>query len=157
MRDDEKERIETGRFIAFLRGLQGVESQAELSRLTGIPRTEINRYEKGKQTPQPATFGKIRSGLAIPQRLLDFLRWTHRLVLRSQAMAERLEATPASEPRLPDEARAAVCEIVQRALAMARAEHALLQAEKSPEHAKPRACGPEGGTGVRARVATQPP
>jgi transcriptional regulator with XRE-family HTH domain len=138
MSDDEKERIEFGRFIAYLRGLQGVESQARLSRLTGIPRTEINRYEKGKQTPQPATFEKIRSKLAIPQRLLDFLRWTHRLVLRSQAMAERLEATPASEPRLPDETQAALCEIVRRALAMARAEHAMLRAAKSPDQAKPR-------------------
>lgn len=137
MSDDEQEKIEAGRFIAFLRGLLGVDSQAELSRLTGIPRTEINRYEKGKQKPQPATFEKIRSKLGVPQRLLGFLRWTHRLVLRSQAMAERLEATPPSEARLPDEARAAVCEIVERALTMARAEHAMLRAAKSPEHAKP--------------------
>lgn len=137
MKDALQERIEAGRFIAFLRWLRGVDSQSELARLTGIPRTEINRYEKGKQKPLPSTFEKIRSKLGIPPRLVAFLRWCHHLVLRSQAMAERLEAAPPCEPRLPDEARAAVCEIVERALAMARAEHALLRAEKSPDHAKP--------------------
>jgi len=137
MKDTLQERLEAGRFIAFLRGLRGIASQAELARLTGIPRTEINRYEKGRQKPQPANFEKIRSKLGIPDRLIVFLRWCHRLVLRSQAMAEKLEATPPSETRLPDDARAAACEIVERALAMARVEHAMLRAAKSPDHAKP--------------------
>lgn len=132
-----EEKIEAGRFVAFLRHLRDVDSQAELSRLTGISRTEINRYEKGRQKPRPATFEKIRSKLVVPPRLVAFLRWCHHLVLRSQTLAERLEAAPPSEPRLPEETRAAVCEIVERALAMARAEHALLRAEKSRDHAKP--------------------
>lgn len=137
MRVDKQERIEGGKFIAFLRALQGIESQAELSRITEVPRTEINRYENGKQKPHPATFEKIRSRLGIPHRLVRFLRWCHRLVLRSQALADKLEQTPPSEPRLPEEARAVVIDIVERALAMARAEHALLRAEKSPDHAGP--------------------
>jgi transcriptional regulator with XRE-family HTH domain len=127
MKNTRQERLEAGRFIAFLRALLGIGSQAKLARLTGIPRTEINRYEKGRQKALSANFEKIRSGLGIPPRLLAFLRWTHRLVLRSQALAERLEAAPPSEPRLPEETRAAVCEIVERALAMARAEHSLLR------------------------------
>jgi transcriptional regulator with XRE-family HTH domain len=136
MKDALQERIEAGRFIAFLRHLRDVDSQAELSRMTGIPRTEINRYEKGKQKPLPATFEKIRSKLGIPPRLVAFLRWCHNLMLRSEALADRLEAVPPSEPRLPEEARAVVCEIVERALAMARAEHALVR-DESPDHAKP--------------------
>ena len=140
MKDTLQERIEAGRFVAFLRHLWDVDSQAELARMTGIPRTDINRYEKGKQKPKPATFEKIRSKLGIPHRLVAFLRWCHGLVLRSEAMAERLEAAPPCEPRLPEEARAAVCEIVERALAMARAEHALLRAEKSPDHARTADC-----------------
>ena len=137
MRVDERERIELGRFLAFLRALQGIGTQAELARLTDVPRTEINRYEKGKQKPHPATFERIRSGLGIPQRLIGFLRWCHSLVLRSQTLAERLDQKPPSDVRLPEETHAAVVEIVERHLAMARAEHALLRAEKSPDHARP--------------------
>lgn len=141
MSNDNQERIEAGRFIAFLRHLKGIDSQAELSRRTGIPRTEINRYEQGKQKPQAATFEKIRAGLDIPRRQLAFLRWCHRLVLRAEPLAERLDRTPPSEPRLPEDARAAAADILERALAMARAEHALLRAETEktgpPPHGNP--------------------
>ena len=59
----------------------------------------------------------------IPGRQLAFLRWCHRLIHRSKALAERLDKTPPSEPRLPEDARAAAVDILERALAMARAEH----------------------------------
>lgn len=129
MKGDNQERIEAGRFIAFLRHLRGIDSQAELSRLTDISRADINRYEQGKQKPQAATFERIRSRLAIPVRHLAFLRWCHRLIHRSEALSERLDKTPPSEPRLPEDARAAAVDILERALAMARAEHVLLRAE----------------------------
>jgi transcriptional regulator with XRE-family HTH domain len=129
MSNDKQERIEAGRFIAFLRHLRGIDSQAELSRLTNISRADINRCENGRQKPQAATFEKIRAGLGIPRRQLAFLRWCHRLIRRAEALAERLDKTPPSEPRLPEEARAAAVDILERALAMARAEHALLRAE----------------------------
>ena len=136
MNDDEYERIEAGRFIAFVRTLWDIDTQAELSRLTDIPRSELNRYEQGRQKPLPSTLEKIRSALGIPERLFRFLRWSHRLIFRSQAMADRLDETPPSEPRLPEDAQAAVREILERGLAMARAEQALLRLE-SPDHAKP--------------------
>jgi transcriptional regulator with XRE-family HTH domain len=135
MKDALQERFEAGRFVAFLRNLRDVASQSELARMTGIPRTEINRYEKGRQKPLPENFEKIRSTLAVPPRLVAFLRWCHHLVVRSQALTERLDATPPCEPRLPEDVRAAVNEIVDRALAMARAEHALLRAETRPDPA----------------------
>ncbi|MES1245716.1 MAG: helix-turn-helix transcriptional regulator [Acidobacteriota bacterium] len=153
MKDALQERIEAGRFIAFLRWLRGIDSQAELARLTEIPRTEINRYEKGRQKPQSATFEKIRSKLGIPHRLVAFLRGCHGLVLRSQAMAERLEAAPPCEPRLPEEARAAVCDIVERALAMARAEHAMLQAAPGAKAGLSPATAPPGQGGSWGAVA----
>jgi transcriptional regulator with XRE-family HTH domain len=130
MNDDIQERIEAGRFIAFLRHVRGIDSQAELSRLTDISRADINRYEHGKQKPRAATFEKIRSGLGIPARQLAFLRWCHRLIFRSGTLSESLDKTPPSEPRLPEDDRAAAVDILERALAMARAEHALLRAER---------------------------
>lgn len=129
MQDDEQERIETGRFIAFLRWFRGIENQSELARVTGVPRSDINRYEKGRLKPQAATFEKIRSRLGLTPRLARFLRWCHRMILHAEAQADRLEATPPSETRLPDEDRAAAVDILERALAMARAEHALLRGE----------------------------
>ncbi len=135
MKDAEQDRIESGKLITFLRGLAGIESQAELSRVTGIPRTEINRIEQGKQKPMPATFEKIRAGLGLARRLVGFLRWCHRLVRKAQAMAQGLEEAPPSELRLPEETRAAVWDIVERALALARAEHVLMRGTRSSDRA----------------------
>ncbi len=137
MKDAEQDRIESGKFITFLHGLAGIESQAELSRVTGIPRTEINRLEQGKQKPMPATFERIRAGLGLASRLVDFLRWCHRLIRKAQATAQLLEETPPSELRLPKETRAAAWDIVERALALAQAEHVLLRGTRSPDRASP--------------------
>lgn len=132
MADDEQDRRSWGDFIAFLRWLLGIGTQAELSRRSGIPRSEINRYEQGKQKPQPATFQQMTERLGVPGRLVAFLRWCHRLIRKAHALAQRLEEVPASEPRIPEETRAAVWDIVERALALARAEHALLRSTPVP-------------------------
>jgi transcriptional regulator with XRE-family HTH domain len=125
MADDGQERKLGGNFVAFLRWLAGIGTQAELSRRSGITRSDINRYEQGKQKPQAATLQQIMERIGIPQRLLGFLRWCHSLLRRALAMTSRWEETPPSEPRLPEETRATVWDIVERALALARAEHGL--------------------------------
>ncbi len=135
MKDDKQDRTEPGKFITFLRGLLGIDSQAELSRITGMARTEINRIENGKQTPMPATFERIRVGLGLARQLTVFLRWCHRLIRKALAMADRLEEAPPSEVRLPEEAQAAVWNIVERAMALARAEHVLLRGQRSQDRA----------------------
>ncbi|HWM90982.1 MAG TPA: helix-turn-helix transcriptional regulator [Thermoanaerobaculia bacterium] len=127
MADDEQERKLEGKFVAFLRWLVGIGTQAELSRKSGIPRSEINRYEQGKQKPQAATLQQMMAKIGVPQRLLGFLRWCHQLIRKAFAMTSGWEVAPASEPRLPEETRAAVWDIVERALALARAEHVLLR------------------------------
>jgi transcriptional regulator with XRE-family HTH domain len=127
MAEGEQERKLSGEFVAFLRWLVGIDTQAELSRKSGIPRSEINRYEQGKQKPQAATLQQILARIGVPQRLVGFLLWCHRLLRKAFAMASRWEEVPPSEPRLPEETRATVWNIVERALALARAEHALLR------------------------------
>ncbi len=129
MSNDNPERNEEARFLVFLRGFKGIDSQSELSRLTGISRADISRYENGKQKPQAATFKRILEGLGIAPHQIAFLRWCHRLLFRAEAYADSLDKAPPSEPRIPEDARAAVVDILERALAMARAEHALLRAE----------------------------
>ncbi len=135
MKDDKQDRTEPGKFITFLRGLLGIESQAELSRITGMPRTEINRIENWKQTPMPATVDQITQRLGLDRRLAGFLRWCHRLSRKAMSMADRLGEAPPSELRLPEEAQAAVWNIVERALALARAEQVLLRGMRSPDRA----------------------
>ena len=137
MADDEQDRRSGGDFIAFLRWLLGIDTQAELSRRSGIPRSEINRYEQGKQKPQPATFQQLTERLGVPGRLIGFLRWCHRLIRKAHAHALKLEETPASEPRIPEETREAVWDIVERALALARAEHAFLRSTPIPRRTSP--------------------
>ncbi len=135
MKDDKQDRVEEGKFFTFLRILAGIETQAELSRITGMPRTEINRIENGKQTPMPATFERIRVGLGLARQLVGFLRWCHRLIRKALAMADRLEEAPPSEVRLPEETQAAVLSIVERAMALARAEQMLLRGQRSQDRA----------------------
>lgn len=140
MSNNKQERSEEVRFLVFLRIFKGIDSQSGLFRLTGIARADISRYESGKQKPHAATFRKIVEGLGISPHQLAFLRWCHHLLFRARASADRLDKAPPSEPRVPEDARAAAVDILERALAMARAEHALLRAEAEktgpPPHGK---------------------
>ena len=114
-----------GDFITFLRWLPGEWSQVRLATKAGIDRSDLRRYEKGKKRPREATFQLIREAVGVPQRLIGFLRWCHRLFRRALALGEVHE--PAATPALNEAARAAVLDIVERALALGRAEHALLR------------------------------
>lgn len=127
MKDDEQDRQLQGDFVSFLRWLVGIDTQAELSRKSGVPRTEINRYEQGKQKPQESTLQQMTTRVGVPRRLLSFFRWYHRLIRKAYSLATRSDAVPPSELRLADETRVTVCEIVERSLALARAEHAFLR------------------------------
>lgn len=115
---------EFGNFLSFLRWLPGSWSQARLSEEAGIGRSEINRYEKGKTRPRPATLRLMTTAVGVPERLVGFLRWSHTLIRKS------LVAEKALDPQvgeLAEETRTAMCGIVERALALARAEQVFLR------------------------------
>jgi transcriptional regulator with XRE-family HTH domain len=114
---------EFGDFLSFLRWLPGSWSQARLGEEAGIGRSEINRYEKGKTRPRPATLHLITTAVGVPERLVGFLRWCHTLIRKSIAAGKALDP-PAGESA--EETRSAVWHIVERSLALARAEHALV-------------------------------
>jgi len=114
---------EFGNFLSFLRWLPGSWSQARLSEEAGIGRSEINRYEKGKTRPRPATFRLITTAVGVPERLIEFLRWCHALIRKSLAAGKALEFIAEESDQ---KTQLVIWGILERALALARAEHAIL-------------------------------
>lgn len=121
--EDEEGSQGLGRFISFLRWLAGEWSQARLSRESRTPRSNLSLYESGKKTPRPATLQRITSAVSVPQRLVGFLRWCLGLIFKALATGK----IPPVDSGITEEARAAAGNIVERALARARAERALLE------------------------------
>jgi len=122
MPDDQDK--EFGNFLSLLRWLAGSWSQARLGEEAGIERSEINRYERGKTRPRPATFRLITTAVGVPERLIGFLRWCHTLIRKALVSGKALAplAEGSDEPT-----QEAVWGVVERALGLARAEHTLLR------------------------------
>jgi transcriptional regulator with XRE-family HTH domain len=115
-----------GNFLSFLRWIPGSWSQARVARKAGIDRPALNSYEKGKKRPREATFQWIRAAVGVPQRLVGFLRWWHRVLRKALALGQ-VDTRPADMATLGETTRATVWDIVERALALARAEQAMLR------------------------------
>jgi transcriptional regulator with XRE-family HTH domain len=124
----DKHDTDSGFFLAFLRWLAGWWTQAQLSRKTGIHRTRLNKYESGKKEPRPATVKTIAAAAGVPERLVGFLRWCLALI-RKALITGRV---PPADASLDEETRAAALDILERALALARAECALLDSASRP-------------------------
>jgi tetratricopeptide (TPR) repeat protein len=125
MAKDEKDRQGVGELISFLRWLAGL-TQTALSKLSGIDRSRITRYEQGIDMPQPGSFRRIIVAAGIPPHLVEFLRWCLRLIRKSLA-AGQVAGLPPDEPGTQEATRSAVWSFVDRALALARVELALLR------------------------------
>jgi transcriptional regulator with XRE-family HTH domain len=123
---DQSEDVLFGNFLSLLRWIPGNWTQAYLAKRAGIARSALNRYEKGNKKPREATFQWIREAAGVPQRLVGFLRWWHRLLHKALALG-KVDTRPADMATLGEATRAVVWDIVERALALARAEHALLR------------------------------
>jgi tetratricopeptide (TPR) repeat protein len=121
MNEDEKgqEGSGGGNFFFFLRWWANAHTQSDFSGRTGVPRSEINRMEKGNQKPRNATFKKLTAGAGVPDRLLDFLRWCFRLMRQARAAARKVDLPP-SQPRPSADLQAASWEVIDRSLAMAQ-------------------------------------
>lgn len=115
---------EQGFFISFLRWLAGWWTQTRLSEESGIPRSNLNKYEKGKKEPRPATLRVITATVGVPDRLVGFLRLCLRLIQKALATGR----VPPVDSSVRREAGAAAVDILERAMALARAECALVGA-----------------------------
>lgn len=119
---------EQGFFLSFLRWLAGWWTQTRLSEESGIPRSNLNKYEKGKKEPRPATLRTITATVGVPERLVGFLRFSLRLIHKALSTGR----VPPADQRVREEAAAAAVDILERAMALARAECALLAAAPRP-------------------------
>jgi tetratricopeptide (TPR) repeat protein len=121
MNEDEQspESAEMGNFYFLVRWWADCHTQTAFSKRTGIPSSEISRYEANIQKPQAATERQLLTGGNVPERLRGFLRWCYRLMRQSRAAAWKVEG-PSSQPRLSTDLRAAAWEAIERSLALAQ-------------------------------------
>lgn len=121
MNDDEKDQEGSGggNFFFFLRWWADAHTQSDFADRTGIPPSEISRFEGGIQKPRAATFKKLTEGAGVPERLLEFLRWCYRLMRQARAMDREIDLPP-SQPRPSADLQTASWEAIDRSLAMAQ-------------------------------------
>jgi transcriptional regulator with XRE-family HTH domain len=134
MADKGNDRPGLGEILSFLRWLAGLTQEA-LALLSRTDRSQISRYEQG-ETPQPATLQRILSALRARPRFVDFLRWCLRVIRRAHAL-EQAEALPTREAAWQGETRSAVWGLVDRAVALARTELAILRSAPRPDQPAP--------------------
>jgi transcriptional regulator with XRE-family HTH domain len=132
---DEQESVGLGELISFCRWLKGL-SRARLGRKTGIDKSQIARYEADAETPRPATLQRIFQETGVSPRVHDFIRWCLRLI-RQAVRAEEQAQGPPRQSEIREETQAAVAGTVERVLALARAELALLHSAPAPSPPSP--------------------
>lgn len=130
MADKGNDRPGLGEILFFLRWLAGLTQEA-LAPLSRTDRSQISRYEQG-EIPQPATLRRLLSALRARPRFVDFLRWCLRVIRRAHAL-EQAEALPTREAAWEGETRSAVWGLVDQAVALARAELAILRSAPRPD------------------------
>ncbi|HEX5720858.1 MAG TPA: helix-turn-helix transcriptional regulator [Thermoanaerobaculia bacterium] len=134
MADEGKDRPEQGEILSFLRWLAGL-TQDALALLSRTDRSQISRYEQG-ESMQPATLQRILSALKARPRFVDFLSWWLRLIRTAHAL-EQAEKLPTREAGWQRETRSAVWDFVNRAVALARVELAILRSAPPPSQPSP--------------------
>jgi len=116
--------------ITVLRALRGW-SQKQLADASGVDRSQISRYELGKETPSLRTLERLAAGVGLPSSLLaPMTAFLHRM---REAMAGRAysDEAPAEPAGLSPETKRAVLEALDRAANHARAELKLYAARRS--------------------------
>ena len=107
--------------VTLLRALRGW-SQKELADASGVDKSQISRYELGREAPSRRTQERLAAAVGLPPFLLD------PMVAFVRRLREALEGhTPATQPSseaegLTPETQQAVLEALNRAASQARAE-----------------------------------
>lgn len=107
--------------VILLRALRGW-TQTELAEASGIAKSQISRYEGGKETPSPRTRERLAAAVGLPPFLLpQVTAFIRRL---REAMAGQGAAGAASDDSsgLTPETQRVVLEALERAASQARAE-----------------------------------
>ena len=125
-----------GATVALLRALQGW-TKKQLADASGVDRSQISRYELGKETPSPRTLERLATTVGLPPYLLPqieaFIR-SLREVMQGRPSSGASTAEPAG---LPLETKQAILETLDQVVTQARAELKLYAAKRSASSGTP--------------------
>jgi transcriptional regulator with XRE-family HTH domain len=107
--------------VTLLRALRGW-SKSQLADASGIDKSQISRYELGKETPSPRTLERLAAAVGLPRFLLASTTAFIRHLREAMAGQASPDAAPADSAGLSPETRRIVLDAVERAAAQARAE-----------------------------------
>ena len=107
--------------VTLLRALRGW-NQTQLAAASGVAKSQISRYELGREVPSPRTLERLAAAVGLPPfHLATIVAFIRRL--REAMAGEGLsEAVPADAAGLSPETKRAVLEALDRAASQARAE-----------------------------------
>jgi transcriptional regulator with XRE-family HTH domain len=107
--------------VTLLRALRGW-SKKQLADASGVDKSQVSRYELGKEVPSPRTMERLAAGVGLPPFLLEpMTSFIHRL-REAMAVEGLSDAGSADSAGLSPEAKWAMLEAIDRAASQARAE-----------------------------------
>jgi tetratricopeptide (TPR) repeat protein/transcriptional regulator with XRE-family HTH domain len=133
---DPEQLVEPGALIAFVRWLKGWK-QNKLARVARMDPSRISRYESGEDDPHPASMERILEAGGLRYPLVAAIKSFIRLIRRALASAELVEPTLTEPGRPPQAVQHAVWGIVERSLALARLDLAILWSLRAGDEPTP--------------------
>jgi transcriptional regulator with XRE-family HTH domain len=106
--------------VTLLRALRKW-TQAELAAASGIAKSQISRYEQGKEAPSPRTRERLAAAVGLPPFLLPQVTFIRRLREAMDAQRPAGSTAPDAGGLIPETQRA-VLEALERAASQARTE-----------------------------------
>ncbi len=124
--------------ITLLRALRGW-NKTQLADASGVDKSQISRYELGRETPSPRTLERLAAAVGLPPFLLEPTVSFVRRLREAVAGQGLVETGAAGSAGLSHEDKCAVLEALDRAAAQARAELRLIAVRRSTNAGEPAA------------------
>ena len=110
-----------GPTVALPRALRGW-SKTQLAEASGIDKSQISRYELGRETPSPRTQERLAVGVGLPPFLLPQITAFIRRLREAMGGEIPTGAAPPGAAGLSPETQRSALEALERAASQARAE-----------------------------------
>jgi len=107
--------------VTLLRALRGW-SQTQLAGASGVAKSQISRYEQGKEVPSPRTQERLAAAVGLPSHLLAPMTAFIRRLREAMGGQGSAGAEIGDSAGLSPETKKAVLEALDRAASQARAE-----------------------------------
>ncbi len=119
--------------VTLLRALRGW-SKTQLAEASGIAKSQISRYELGREVPSQRTLERLAAAVGLPPFHLEPLMAFVRRLRETMAGRGPSDAAPAASAGLSPETKQAVLDALDRAASQARAELKLRVRRPEPEN-----------------------